>query len=402
MRVLIKNGDIISHSTSGKKDILIEDNIIVDIAKNIKDDVDKIIDAEGLTIIPGIIDMHVHLREPGFEYKETIESGLKAAVHGGVTTVGVMPNTSPAMDSLTTLQFVVEKSKRVNLAKVMPISAITKERKGKDLVNIEEHIKNGFKFFSDDGSPVYDSEIMFKALKETKKYDGIVIDHCEDSRFGNTPLFESLNIARNIEIAKYLDAHIHIAHISTKNSIDLLKYAKSNKIKATCEITFHHLLFENHGKSNPIYKINPPLPDKNTQKYLIDNFEYIDIIISDHAPHSMEEKSRDYNQAPPGISGLDIFFPAIYTVSRKYNIPLSDIVEKVTYNPAKIFNLEKVGDIKTGYFADITIVDLNSKWDGKIYSKGKNMPYKELEGKVVMTIVNGEIKYDERMNENEM
>lgn len=395
MSILIKNANIISHSTNGVFNVYIEKNKITEISKNIRN-ADIVIDAKKLTLIPGIIDMHTHLREPGYEYKETIETGLKAAVHGGVTTLGVMPNTKPAMDNLEILDYILKKSKKINLSKIIPIPAVTKERKGLELNNLKELNKNGYRFFSDDGNPIWNDEIMFNALKEVKKFNGIIINHCENSRFSNKEIFESLMVARDIELSKFTKAHVHIAHISTKNSLELIKDAKSNNINTTCEITFHHLLLEKDN-NNPLKKINPPLPDNDTQKFLIDNLDNIDIIVSDHAPHSIEEKKKDYENAPNGISGLDIFFPAIYTISKRYNIDFQYILEKITYNPAKVFNLENIGDIKEGYYADIVLVDLNKNWDKKIFSKGKNLPYENLYGKVFLTVVNGEIKYREEI-----
>ena len=393
MGILIKNADIISHSTNGKFNIYIENDTIAEISKTTKK-ADIVIDAENLTVIPGIIDMHTHLREPGYEYKETLETGLKAATHGGVTTLGVMPNTKPAMDNLEIINFVAEKAKKIKLSKIIPIPAVTKDRKGLVLNNLKNFSKHGYRFFSDDGNPIWNDEIMLNALNETKKFNGIIINHCEDKRFLKIPLFESLMVAKDVELSKYTNAHLHIAHISTKNTVDLIKYAKLNNINTTCEVTFHHLLLEKE-KNNALKKINPPLPDIDTQRYLIDNLDYIDIIVSDHAPHSIEEKKKSYSKAPNGISGLDVFFPAIYTISKKYNIDFKYILEKTTYNPSKIFNLEKVGDIKEGYYADLVIVDLNKNWDKKIYSKGKNLPYTDLHGRVITTIVNGEIKYRE-------
>ncbi|QTA38309.1 dihydroorotase [Thermosipho ferrireducens] len=394
MKMLIKNSKVISHSTNGYFNILIEDHLIRKITTNIPE-ADIVIDASNLITIPGIIDMHAHLREPGYEYKETLKTGLMAAVHGGVTTLGIMPNTNPSIDNLKIANNIKTRAQAYNLARPIIIPSLTKNRAGKELNNIKLLIKNGYKFFSDDGNPIYDAKIMFESLTILKKFNGIIINHCEDTRFKNTDLFESLMVARDVELSKYTGARVHIAHISTSNTIDLIKYAKSENINITCEVTFHHLLLTNREK-DPLKKINPPLPDIQTQKKLIENLEHIDIIVSDHAPHSFEEKNLEYENAPNGISGLDVFFPALCSISKKYNIDLEKLIEKVTYQPAKIFNLNNIGDIKEGYYADIVLVDTNKTWDGKIFSKGKNLPYKQLHGKVILTIVNGEIKYDGR------
>ncbi|WP_129408002.1 dihydroorotase [Marinitoga lauensis] len=393
MDLLIKNAHIISHSTKGIYNLYIKDNKINEISKNEKK-ADLTIDAKGLFLIPGIIDMHTHLREPGFEYKETISSGLRAAVHGGVTTLGVMPNTMPAMDNLKTIKYVEDTAKEVNLAKIIPIPSVTKERQGKELNDLNAFHNYGYNFFSDDGDPIWNDEIMLKALETVKNFNGVIINHCEDKRFLEKEIFESLMIARDVELSKFTKSHVHVAHISTKNSIDLIKYAKLNNINATCEATFHHLLLNNPEK-NTLKKINPPLPDLETQKYLIENIDYIDIIISDHAPHSLEEKNRSYTESPNGISGLDIFFPALFEIYKKYKIDLDYLIEKVTYNPTKVFSLENIGDIKEGYIADLVLIDPEKEWNGEIYSKGKNLPYKNLSGRVLITIVNGDIKYSE-------
>ncbi|SHE68954.1 dihydroorotase [Marinitoga hydrogenitolerans DSM 16785] len=393
MSILIKNANVISHSTKGTYNVYIKDNIIYEISRN-KKKADIIIDANGLTLIPGIIDMHTHLREPGFEYKEAIKTGLSAAVHGGVTTIGVMPNTNPAMDNLEIIKFVENKAKKVKLGKVIPIPTITKKRKGEELNNLMFFFNNGYRFFSDDGNPVWNDELMLNALNIVKKFNGVIINHCEDKRFLNIPLFESLMVARDMEISKFTKGHVHIAHISTGNSIDLIKYAKINNLNVSCEITFHHLLLNNYEK-DPFKKINPPLPDVETQRYLIENIDYIDMIVSDHAPHSLDEKNKSFDEALNGISGLDIFFPAIVEIHNKYRIDLDYLIEKITYNSAKVFSLKNIGDIKEGYNADLVLVDTEKKWNGKIFSKGKNLPYKDLQGRVFYTIVDGEIKYSE-------
>ncbi|WP_047267203.1 dihydroorotase [Marinitoga sp. 1197] len=396
MSIMIKNAEIISHSTNGRFNIYIENGRIIEITKNQKKaKVTKVIDANGYVIIPGIIDMHTHLRDPGFEYKETIETGLKAAIHGGVTTLGVMPNTKPSLDNLESLQYIEEKSRKTNLSKIIPIPAITKKREGKIINDLKKFSKYGYRFFSDDGDPVWDDEIMLKALQITKEFNGIIINHCEDKRFLGKEIFESLMVARDIELSKFSNSHVHIAHISTSNTLDLIKYAKTEDLKVSCEITFHHLLLEKE-KNNTLKKINPPLPDKDTQKYLINNLDYIDIIVSDHAPHTLKEKNKDYENAPNGISGLDIFLPAIYTLSKKHKIDFKYLIEKTTYNPSKNFKLSKIGDIKEGYSADLVIFNPKEEWDKIIYSKGKNMPYKQLYGKVLLTMIDGKIKYNER------
>ncbi|GAB6190197.1 dihydroorotase [Marinitoga arctica] len=393
MSILIKNAEIISHSTNGIFNVYVDNNRIIEISKSTKK-ANNIIDAKGLILVPGVIDMHTHLREPGFEYKETIETGLSAAVHGGVTTIGIMPNTNPAMDNLEIIKFIENKANNVNLAKIIPIPSITKKRQGNVLNNLKYLSDNGYYFFSDDGNPIFDDEIMFNALKTVKDFNGIIINHCEDKRFLNIPLFESLMVARDIEIAKYTKGHLHIAHISTKNTVDLIKYAKRNKLNVSCEVTFHHLLLNNNEK-NTLKKINPPLPNVETQRYLIENLDYIDIIVSDHAPHSLDEKNKSFDEAPNGISGLDVFLPAIFTLAKQENIDLKYLIEKVTFNPSKIFNLDNIGDIKEGVFADLSLVDSNLLWDNMIFSKGKNLPYNKLNGHVVLTLVNGDIKYGE-------
>ncbi|WP_420856932.1 dihydroorotase [Tepiditoga spiralis] len=391
-----------------------KDGKIIKISDHISTKNEKVIDASNKLIIPGIIDMHVHLRSPGYEYKETLETGLKAAVHGGITTIGMMPNTNPTIDTLELIKNLNEQIKKINLSNVLFIPALTKNRDGKELVNISE-IQNYAVGFSDDGSPINNTNLMLKALKILKKP---IIDHCEVTGLngsmregvysnlykikGIPDISETIMAFRDIEVSRNTGAHIHIAHISTKRTVKIIRDAKKQGINITCEATHNHFLFKDIDVKNANYKVNPPLPTQEDLEELINGIKdgTIDILITDHAPHSKEEKERNIENSPFGISGLETFLSGILMISKKHSIPLKKLINMVTHNPAKIFNLKNVGDIKEGYNADLTIFDTNKNWkvtEETLYSKGKNTPFLNMNipGVVEKTIINGVIKYEE-------
>ncbi|PNR92457.1 dihydroorotase [Petrotoga sp. 9PWA.NaAc.5.4] len=422
MKTLIKNANVVSHSTNGIKNIVIEDKIISKIAEDeIEEKFDKIIDTGGKTLIPGIIDMHVHLREPGFEHREDLESGLKAALHGGITLVGVMPNTEPAIDNPFLVEYLKLKSEKLNLAKLLPIGSVTKNREGKELTDMLAMGEKGVIAFSDDGNPVEDSCIMLKALQLSKKIGLPIINHCEVkelSRNGHVregyyskhygiegipDIAESVMVARDIELAKYCKTHVHIAHLSTKASVDLIRKTKKEGVMVTSEVTHNHLLFTDKDLSDysTNKKVNPPLPTQKDQLELLKGLQegVIDIIVTDHAPYSKKEKQVEFQSAPYGISGVETLLSSLILLSQKYDINFIDLIKKVTYYPAKIFGIENVGDIKEGYFADLVILDTEKFWvvdELSLLSKGKNTPFlgERLPGVVEKTFVEGEIKYD--------
>lgn len=424
MKLLLKNGRLIDYKTGTDTvtDILIEDKKIKRIAKDINYEVDETIDCTNLNIIPGMIDMHCHLREPGFEYKETIETGAKSAVCGGFTTICPMPNTKPTPDSAIILQKILEEAKRVNLCNILPYSSVTKGEKGEKLVNFEEMKNAGAIGFSDDGMPVVDSKIMRQAMIKADKVGSFVASHCEEKsvskgainhskiadRLGVEGVFpeaEEIMAAREIVISETNHIRGHICHISTKTSKDMIRDAKKRGVKITCETCPHYFTFtvDEVLKSGTNAKMNPPLREEKDRKAIIEGLKEgtIDAIITDHAPHSEEEKNQDLKKAPNGIIGFETALSAeIMNLIDTGDLSYLDLVKVTSYNPAKLLNIDR-GTIEEGKIADITIFDPNQKYlytKDRIVSKSKNSPFigKELKGKVKYTIVDGRIVYSEK------
>jgi len=416
IKMIIK-GEILSKSFKGRGYILIKDGLIKSVQRE-KPMGSIDIDAEDGLIIPGLIDMHAHFREPGYEHRETIESGSKAAAHGGVTTVALMPNTNPAMDNTETIKYVKEKAREIGLVDVLAVGAITKGRKGKELTNFEklaEHVVG----FSDDGTTPQNFRIFLEAARHAKNVNKPILDHAEieelsggSMREGNfsrlcnisgiPDIAESIAVARDVEVARYTRAHIHIQHLSTKASVEIVREGKKRGIPVSAEVTHHHLLFKDEDLKDrsPFKKVNPPLPREEDQEELIKGLldGTIDIIASDHAPYSLEEKNVDIEKAPFGISGIETLLSSLFLIAKTHEIPLEILLEKVTYNPAKLFNLPLKGDIRPGYEANIVILDPDKEWrvtKKSLFSKGKNTPFlgKKLPGVVEMTIKGGKIIY---------
>lgn len=422
MKILLKNGNLIDYKTkiNGKYDILIEDDKISKINKNIDEPVDRIIECEGLKIIPGMIDIHCHLREPGFEYKETIETGAKSAVAGGFTTICPMPNTKPTPDNVETLEKIIKEAKRVNLCNILPYASVTKGEKGEELVNFKELKLAGAIAFSDDGMPVVNSRTMRSAMIEADKLNTYVASHCEEKSVssgainagnianklgveGVLPEAEEIMAAREIVISETNNVRGHICHISTKTSKNMIRDAKKRGVKITCETCPHYFTFtvDEVLKSGTNAKMNPPLREEKDREAIIQGLKEgtIDCIITDHAPHSVDEKNQELSKAPNGIIGFETALPAeIMNLIDKREISYFDLVRLTSYMPAKLLNIDR-GTIEVGKVADITIFDENEKYiytKEMIVSKSKNSPFigKELKGKVKYTIVSGRIVYE--------
>lgn len=424
MKILLKNGHVIDYKNNlnDKYDILIEDSKISKIEKEIKENVDKEIDCTDLKIIPGMIDMHCHLREPGFEYKETIETGSKSAVAGGFTTICPMPNTKPTQDNKETLQKIIEEAKRVNLCNVLPYASVSKGEKGEEIVNFKELKEAGAVAFSDDGMPVVNSRMMRQAMIEADKLGTFVASHCEEKSVsagainagkiaekleveGVLPEAEEIMAAREIVISETNNVRGHICHISTKTTKDMVRDAKKRGVKITCETCPHYFTFtvEEVLESGTNAKMNPPLREEKDRQAIIEGLKEgtIDCIITDHAPHSEEEKQKELSKAPNGIIGFETALSAeIMNLVDAGHIDYIDLVKLTSYNPAKILHIESErGTIEVGKYADITIFDSNEEYiytKEKIVSKSKNSPFinKKLKGKVKYTIVNGSIVYE--------
>ncbi len=425
MKTLLKNGTLIDYKTNTfeKKDILIEDDKIAQIANEIEEQADKIIDCTNLNIIPGMIDMHCHLREPGFEHKETIETGSKSAVSGGFTTICPMPNTKPTPDSAIVLQKIIEEAKRVNLCNVLPYASVSKGEKGEELVDLETLKKAGAIAFSDDGMPVVNSKMMREAIIEADKLGTFVASHCEEKTVaagainigevadqlgvdGVLPEAEEIMAAREIVIAETNEVRAHICHISTKTTKNMVRDAKKRGVKISCETCPHYFTFtvDEVLKSGVNAKMNPPLREEKDRLAIIEGLKEgtIDAIITDHAPHAEDEKNKGLATAPNGIIGFETALSAeIMNLIDTGDLTYLDLVRLTSYQPAQLLKIDR-GAIEEGKVADITIFDPNETYTytkEMIVSKAKNSPFigKELKGRVKYTIVNGNIVYkDER------
>lgn len=422
MKILLKGGRVIDYKNKidSKLDILLENEKITKIGKDIEEQVDREIDCTGLNIIPGMIDIHCHLREPGFEYKETIETGAKSAVAGGFTTICPMPNTKPTPDNVETLEKIIEEAKRVNLCNILPYASVTKGEKGEELVNFEELKKAGAIAFSDDGMPVVNSKAMRTAMIEADKLGTYVASHCEEKSVsagainaggvaekleveGVLPEAEEIMAAREIVISETNNVRGHICHISTKTSKDMIRDAKKRGVKITCETCPHYFTFTvqevlNAGTNA---KMNPPLREEKDRKAIIEGLKEgtIDCIITDHAPHSKEEKEQPLAKAPNGIIGFETALPAeIMNLIDTKELDYFDLVRLTSYTPASLIKIDR-GTLEEGKVADIAIFDENEKYvytEEMIVSKSKNSPFigKELKGKVKYTIVGGRVVYE--------
>jgi dihydroorotase len=428
MKILIKNGRVFDpvQNIDGNYDIFIRNGKIDKLQKNINiASIEatniQVIDAKKKFVFPGLIDMHTHLREPGAEGKETIESGTKAAAKGGFTTICCMPNTNPCLDNLPAVEYIILKSEKEAIVNVLPVGCITKNQQGKELSEIGKLIEAGVVAISDDGKPVMDSFIMSKALEYCKIFDIPIISHCEDLNLSSTGVInegeistklglkgipnaaEEVMVARDIILSDLTGGHVHIAHISTKGSVDLIRSAKKKGINITCETAPHYFsLTEKEVLGyNTNAKMNPPLRTKKDvaaiKKGLFDGT--IDCIASDHAPHTKEEKNREFDLAPFGIIGLETELSLSYQeLVVKEKMDLLEMLKKFTLNPQKIMKIKKRGSLEIGNFADIVIFNPNEKFkvSDKIISKSSNTPFLdwELQGVVEITIVNGKIVWE--------
>ncbi|MFN0124744.1 MAG: dihydroorotase [Blastocatellia bacterium] len=428
MNLLIRNGLILdpTQSLECRGDLLIRDgrvNAIRDAqgAADTGTDADTtVFDASGLIVAPGFIDLHVHFREPGFEYKETIESGARAALAGGFTAACCMPNTKPVNDNASVTSFMVERARAAGLARVYPIGAITAGSKGDHLADIGEMKRAGIVAISDDGRPVCSAGIMRRAMEYATDFNLPVIDHCEDCCLapewvmhegeysalmglkGLPGAAEDLQVSRDIQLAELTGAHVHIAHISTARSVEFVRQAKASGLPITCEVTPHHFTLTDEAvyqrNFNTNTKMAPPLRSRADLEAILAGLAdgTIDAIATDHAPHHSNEKMLEFNRAPNGITGLETAVGL--TLDRLVHtnvISLSRIVELLSCNPARIFKLPG-GTLAPGSPADITILnpELRTRVDvNKMQSKSRNTPFGgwELRGAAVATIVGGNI-----------
>lgn len=424
MKIILKDLTIINpyQKLNKKADILIENGIITKISNLTKDDFNNAEDYDfnGKICSPGFFDMHVHLREPGREDEETVETGCNAAANGGFTGVACMPNTEPAIDSAEVVSLIKEKAK-YHLVDVFPIGAATLERKGEYLSPMFELIEAGAVAFSDDGVAIKTARILRKAFEYAKMFNAPIIEHCEDESLSDGTMNESFNstflglkplpsvsedliVMRDIIMAEYTQSKIHIAHISTKNAVELVRQAKAKGINITAEVTPHHFsLTDDALKSyDTNYKMNPPLRTQDDINAILEGLkdDTIDCIASDHAPHSLEEKEMEFELAPNGIVGLETEFGlAISELYNKKILSIEQLIEKLAINPRKILNIP-IPKIDIGEIANLTIFDIKEIWTvdiSKFKSKSKNSPFdkKLLTGKATAVINKKKMYYQE-------
>lgn len=423
MNLLVKNGRVIDPETRTDEtlDVLIYNGKIAEVKKNIPSAEKKVIDATGLIVAPGFIDMHTHLREPGQEHKETIKTGAAAAARGGFCSIACMPNTSPVNDNPRITRYILSEAAKNSKVNIFPIAAITLGEEGEKLVDMAGLIDAGALAFSDDGQPVQNSLMMREALKLSKNLNTLIIDHCEDKHLsGKGVMHEGLSsttlnlkgipasseevmVARDIILAKELDTKIHLAHISVEGSVDLLRWARDKKLKITAEVTPHHLLLTDKDiqKHDTNLKVNPPIRSKRDVLSLIYAVKegLLDVFATDHAPHTQEEKGTDFNRAPFGINGLETAVSLLLDrfIGKKI-ISLSRFIEMISTTPAKILGLENKGNLYIGADGDLTILDMSKKViidTDDFQSKSINSPFKgwKLKGAPVMTVVAGEVVF---------
>ena len=424
MKTLICGGRIIDPAQNMDEigDILIEDGKIAQIAPKIIEEADQTINAEGHVVMPGFIDLHVHLREPGFEYKETIRTGAMAAARGGVTTICPMPNTKPAIDSPERVKDLLERAKDAAVH-ILPIGAVTIGQEGNELADIAGMKEAGAVALSEDGKSVMDSLVFRHALKEAAKNKIPMFSHCEDKALvdggvmnagakaeelglpGITNAVEDVIVARDILMAKETGCRLHLCHCSTADSVLLIEMAKQQGLPVTGEVCPHHFtmsddeITEDHGR----FKMNPPLRSRADVEALKKGLAggIMDVISTDHAPHGKEEKDQSMRKAPFGIVGLETAVPLTISelVEKEYLTPMQ-MAEKMSYNPAKILGLDK-GSLAEGKIADVVIIDPNEEYvidKNTFASKGRNTPFhgRTVRGKVKVTICDGKVVYKDK------
>jgi len=424
MKKLLKGAKVLdpSQNLDGMRDILVVDGRIAEIKENIEISGAEVIDLSNYIITPGLIDIHAHFREPGYEYKEDIESGSMSAAAGGFTAVACMPNTKPPIDNSALIEYVKFRASQVGKAKVLPIGCVTKGQEGKEITEMGDMARAGAVAFSDDGRPIANSSLMRKAMVYAAMFDKVIIDHCEDPSLfeggqinegrvstllglaGIPRASEEIMVARDILLAREMQTPVHIAHISTKGAVELVRWAKQEGVRVTCEVAPHHLTLTEEAVMgyNTYAKVNPPLRTQEDIDALLEGLSdgTIDAIATDHAPHHVDEKDVEFDKAAFGMVGLETALGVILTkVVGKKGISLNTVIQKMTHGPAKVLGLD-MGTLKAGNLADITVIDLEREWTvdkDKFFSKGRNTPFHglKLKGKAVMTIVDGKIVYSE-------
>ena len=422
MTLLIQGGHVIDPGrVNGVSDVLINNGTIAAVGPNLAvPSGATVIPAAGRLVVPGFVDLHVHFREPGFEYKETIQSGTDAAVAGGFTSVCAMPNTNPVNDNQAVTEFMLERAKAAGTARLYPIGAITKRSEGKELAEIGDLRRAGCVAISDDGKPVMNSLVMRRAMEYARAFDVPVVDHCEDLHLseggcmnegvistelglpGIPSAAEDVMVARNVSLAELTGARLHLAHISTAGSVRMVREAKARGLKVTAEACPHHFtLTEEVARGyNTHAKMNPPLRTSLDVQAIKEGLRdsTIDVIATDHAPHATQEKQQEFTEAPFGIVGLETALPLTLALVEEGVLTLESAVEKLATAPAKAFSLN-AGTLDVGAPADVAIVDVNREWHvdpSRFRSKSRNTPFAgwKVKGRVTTTIVSGRVVYE--------
>ncbi|MGA2629622.1 MAG: dihydroorotase [Terriglobia bacterium] len=420
--LLIQSGHVLSpeDGLDGELDILVEDGVIRQIAPHLTGPADETLDARGQVVAPGFIDIHVHLREPGGEISETIESGLRAAVAGGFTAVCPMPNTKPIIDRPELVRATIEKAQKLGLARVFPIAAVSMESQGESLVDMAGLVATGAVAFSDDGRPVKTAGLMRRALEKAKSLSVPIIDHCEEPSLtglgvmNEGPVAERLKlrgvpnssedvcVSRDLILAESTGAHLHVAHLSTARAVEMVRVGKRRGIRVTCEVTPHHftLTDEAVAQYGTNAKMNPPLRSAKDRDAVLAGIAEgaVDCLATDHAPHAPELKAKPMAEAPNGVIGLETALPlALMQLVDTGKLSLAHLVVLMSTNPARIIN-QSLGRLKVGGAADITVFDPSLEWtyraaEGR--SKSRNSPFDgwKLKGAATATIVAGRIVY---------
>ena len=429
MTILIKGGHVIDPGRmNGPADVLIENGKISAVGKHLavgkqsstsgRGDV-TVLDASGKLVVPGFVDLHVHLREPGFEYKETIQTGTASAVAGGFTSICCMPNTNPVNDNQSVTEFILEQARAAGNARVFPVGAITKGSEGKELAEIGDLRRAGCVAISDDGRPVMNSLVMRRAMEYALAFDLPVVDHCEDLHlseggcmnegFVSTELglpgmpaaAEDVMVARNVALAALTGARLHLAHVSTAGSVRMVREAKARGLRVTAEACPHHFSLTEEAVRgyNTLAKMNPPLRAWQDVQAIKDGLKdgTIDVIATDHAPHAPQDKQREFEDAPFGVVGLETALPLTLAMVDEGVLTLEAAVAKLSSEPARVFGLAK-GSLAAGADADVAIVDPKREWEvdpARFRSKSRNTPFAgwKVNGRIVTTLVAGRIVY---------
>lgn len=420
MTVLLKGGRVMNPAEDFDEiaDVLMEDGKIKEIAKDIAAGDADVYDVSGKLVTPGLIDLHVHFREPGQEAKEDFESGSKAAVAGGFTTVATMPNTKPVVDSAALVRSLKKRAEDVARCHVEIIGAVTKGQEGKELAELGDMIEAGAVAFSDDGHFDPSAKVLLNAYDYLHPFDKVIINHEEETSLvedgvmneghrsamlgmkGRPTVAEDIAVARDVLLAEYAGARVHVAHMSSARAVDIVRQAKKRGVRVTAEVTPQHLTLTDECVDlyDSSTKINPPLRSKQDCDALLTGLKdgTIDAIVTDHSPHAQEEKDREYMYAPSGFPGLETSLGIMLTdLYQAGKLDLKTIVSKMTWEPAKVLQLS-AGTLNVGSSADVTVIDLNQEWTveaQKFYTKGSHSPFvgRKLKGKAVMTFVDGNL-----------